>query len=186
MIIGLSGTFSSGKDILADHLQEKFGLMHISLGDIVREIAQEQRGSVERPVLQEVADDLRHKYGGSVLVDKAIDRYHNSIRTYAGVVINGIRSLGEAKAVKELGGTLIYIDAPIELRYTRMQTRNKDGEARISLEAFQEREAKELASGLSDADFNLIKIKEMSDNQIINQGTLEEFYLAAEKALSFA
>jgi dephospho-CoA kinase len=186
MIIGLSGTFSSGKDVLADFLQEKYGLMHMSTGDIVREMAQEQRGSIERPVLQEVADELRHKYGASVLVDKAIDRYHNSIRTYAGVVVTGIRSLGEAKAIKELGGTLLYIDAPIEIRYSRMQARARDGEARITLDAFREREEKELSSGISDADFNLTKIKDMSDAVIDNSGSFDEFYLATEKALSFA
>jgi dephospho-CoA kinase len=186
MIIGLSGTLSSGKDTLADHLQEKFGLMHISTGDIVREIAQVQRGSVERPVLYDVANELRHSYGGGVLVDRALDRYQNSIRTYAGVVITGIRSIAEAKAVKEKGGTIVFIDAPIEVRYARMQSRQRDGEARISLEAFIEREQKELTSGISDADFNITQIGQMADITLQNAGSLEEFFAAAEKALLFA
>lgn len=186
MIIGLSGTLSGGKDTLADHLQEKFGLMHISTGDIVREIAQVQEGSIERPVLFDVANELRHKYGGGVLVEKALDRYHNSIRNYAGVVITGVRSLAEAKAIKDLGGTLVYIDAPVELRYARMQARQRDGEARITLDAFKEREAKEMSSGISDADFNIRQIGETADITIVNDTTPEAFFTAAEKALSLA
>jgi dephospho-CoA kinase len=186
MIIGFSGTFSSGKDMLAEHLQDRFGLMHISTGDIVREIAQQQRGSIERPVLHEVADELRRTYGGGVLVERALDRYHNSIRTYAGVVITGIRSLAEAKAIKDLGGQIVYIDAPLEVRYARMQARQRDGEARITLEAFKEREQAEMSSGISDADFNIEQISKMADITLQNNGTVEEFFAAAEKALSLA
>lgn len=186
MIIGLSGTFTSGKDALAEHLEQKFGLMHISTGDIVREIAQTQRGSIERPILYEVANELRHSYGGGVLVERALDRYHNSIRTYAGVVVTGIRSLAEAKAIKELGGQLIYIDAPIEMRFSRMQARQRDGEARITLDAFREREQKEMSSGISDADFNILQIGKMADVTLQNTGTIDEFFATAEKALKLA
>lgn len=186
MIIGISGTLSSGKDTLADHLQEKYGLMHISTGDIVREIAQVQRGSVERPVLYDVANELRHSYGGGVLVERALDRYQNSIRTYAGVVITGVRSLAEAKAIKAKGGTIVYVDAPMETRFARMQARRRDGEARITIEAFKEREQKEMTSGISDADFNIAQIGEMADITLQNTGTLEEFFTTAEKALLLA
>lgn len=183
MIVGISGSFSSGKDTLAKHLQEKNGFMTVSTGDIVREIAQEQRGSVERPVLFEVANELRHKYGGAVLVERALDRYHNSIRNYSGVVITGIRSLGEAKAIKELGGTLVFVDAPIEIRYQRMIERHRDGEVTISLEDFRQREEAELASGSSDADFNLAEIEKIADHQILNMTTPDAFFEAADKTL---
>ena len=183
MIVGISGSFSSGKDTLAQHLADKYGFMNISTGDIVREIAQAQRGSIERPVLQEVADELRHKYGGAVLVERALDRYHNSIRNYAGVAITGIRSLGEAKAVKELGGTLVFVDAPIELRYKRMQARKRDGESSVSLQEFTQREEAELSSGTSDADFNLLAIEKLADIPIINMTEQEDFFRAADKAL---
>ena len=186
MIIGISGTISSGKDTLAHHLQEKYGLMHISTGDIVREIAQTQYGSIERPVLHDTANELRHKYGGGVLVDRAVDRYKNSIRTYAGAIINGIRSLAEAKAIKDQGGTIVYVDAPSKQRFERMQHRQRDGESRISYEAFVERESKEMSSGLSDADFNVAQIGKMADIYLENTGTVDEFFAAAEKALLLA
>ena len=42
VIIGLAGTFASGKDSLARALEEKFGICHISTGDIVRKVAMEK------------------------------------------------------------------------------------------------------------------------------------------------
>lgn len=183
MILGLSGSISAGKDMLADHLQEKFGLMHISLGDIVREIAQAQHGSIERPILNKVATELRQTYGGSVLVERAIDRYHNSIRNYPGLVITGVRSLGELNAIKEQGGKIVYVDAPIEVRHKRNQDRQRDEEAKLTLEQFKAREETELYSGISDKDFNITKIGEMADIKLNNTGTPEEFYDIAEKAL---
>jgi len=183
MIVGISGSFSSGKDTLAKHLEEKYGFMSVSTGDIVREIAMAERGSVERPILQVVADELRHKYGGAILVERALDRYHNSIRNYAGVAVTGIRSLGEAKAIKDLGGTLVFLDAPIELRYQRMQARRRDDEVKISLQEFTQREEAELASGRSDADFNLLEIEKIADVPLINMTSQEDFFKAADKAL---
>ena len=183
MIVGISGSFSSGKDTLAKHLEDQYGFMSISTGDIVREIAQEQRGSIERPVLHEVATELRYKYGGAVLVERALDRYHNSIRNYAGVSITGIRSLGEAKAIKELGGTLVFVDAPIEVRYERMVSRKRDGESAVSFQEFWQREEAELSTGINDADFNVSEIEKIADVHINNMTTPEEFFKSADKAL---
>ena len=67
-----------------------------------------------------------------------------------------------------------------------MQARQRDGEARITLEAFKEREQAEMSSGISDADFNIEQISKMADITLQNNGTVEEFYATAEKALSLA
>ena len=63
VIFGLAGTFASGKDSLARHLEEKFNIKHISTGDIVRIYAQEKYGSIERPVLYKMANELRETKG---------------------------------------------------------------------------------------------------------------------------
>ena len=183
MIVGISGSFSSGKDTLAKHLTETYGFMGVNTGDIVREIAQVERGSIERPVLYEVADELRRKYGGGVLVERALDRYRNSIRNYPGCSIIGLRSLGEAKAIKEQGGTLVFVDAPIEVRYQRMVERARDGEKQISLEEFRQREEAELSTGMTDADFNLLEIEKIADVKLINDTTADVFLKQADSVL---
>jgi dephospho-CoA kinase len=183
MIIGISGTFCSGKDTLAKHFESRFGFLLVNSGDIVREIALEQSGSIERPVLYKTANELRHKYGSAILVEKALDRYHNSISNYPGVVITGIRSMGEAKAIKDLGGTLLFVDSEKEIRYKRMQARMRDNEVSISFEDFLKRESDEMHSGDSDADFNLKAISEIADFIILNNNNEQQFINNAENAL---
>lgn len=184
MIIGIAGTFASGKDTLGMFLHAKLGFMYVSTADIVREYAKASRGSIERPVLADVATELRRMYGGGVLAQRALDGYRHSIRHYPGVAITGIRSLGEAKEIKNAGGVIVFVDAPVELRYERTKTRARDGEASVSIEEFKQREAREANGGMTDADFSLDGIREMADFRFENSGDLETFLQEAKKALS--
>ena len=183
MIIGFAGTFGSGKDTLADYLKTKYKLLHVSTGDIIREFAKEQYGSIERPVLFKMATYLRSNYGPAFLVERSIEKYNANTKLYDGVIVSGLRSIGEAKKIKELGGILVYIDAPIEVRYNRMIQRNRDNETQITLKDYKEREKKEMSSGVSDEDFNIKRIGEMADITLINNLPKEQFYEKAEKAL---
>jgi len=167
-IIGIAGTLATGKDTVAEHLAADFGYTHISTGDIVRELAMAEHGSIERPVLYETAKKHREKEGAGFLVDRALQ--HDQP-----VVITGLRSLGEAKALKAGGGVLVFIDAPIEVRYDRMRSRQRDNETALTLDGFKQNEAKEWYAGPNDSDFNLRDIEKMSDIVIDNALELEPF-----------
>lgn len=166
-LIELSGTFGSGKDLLANILSGEFGFSHISTSDLVRQVAMEQRGSIERPVLFEVATKCRQEFGGGYFVELGLDKPRP-------LVISGIRSLGEMNSLKEAGGVMVFVDAPLELRYSRMASRSRDQETRISLEEFRQREAKELYSGPLDTDFNIKAIGQQADIWLDNSGSIEE------------
>ena len=176
-LIGIAGSFASGKDTVAHALEADYGFTHVSTGDMVREVAQRERGSVERPVLFEVADEHRHRYGAGVFVDHALKKPRP-------LVITGIRSLGEAKALKAAGGALLFIDAPAQLRYERMKARHRDAETELSLEQFEANEAKEWHAGEDDADFNLRDIKAMADVVVENVVPLKEFVRMVEVRLN--
>lgn len=167
-LIGIAGSFASGKDTVAHQLVEDFGFTHVSTGDMVREIALKERDSIERPVLHEVADQHRKRDGAGIFVRHALQKPRP-------LVITGIRSLGEAKELKQHGGVLLFIDAPSEVRYERMRTRHRDAEVGLSLEEFRANEEKEWHAGESDADFNLRDIKEMADITIDNTLPVEDF-----------
>ncbi|NCU30649.1 hypothetical protein EOL73_03330 [Candidatus Saccharibacteria bacterium] len=167
-IIGITGTFASGKDTIAEYLVKDFGYTHVSTNDFVREAAMKEYGSIERPILNKVATEHRKKDGPGVFVEMGLDKPHP-------LVFTGIRSLGEAKIVKKHSGVMIYVDAPLEMRYERVTARVRDGEAHISLEEFKEREEKEMYAGPTDADFNIRGIGEMSDIKIDNVMSLDEF-----------
>lgn len=160
-LIGIAGSFASGKDTIAHRLADDFGFTHVSTGDMVREIALRERDSIERPVLHEVADQHRKRDGAGIFVRHALQKPRP-------LVITGIRSLGEAKELKQHGGLLLFIDAPSEVRYERMRSRNRDAEVGLSLEQFRANEEQEWHQGESDADFNLRDIKAMADITIEN------------------
>ena len=183
MILGISGTFSSGKDTLADHLSKKYGFLVVSTGDIVRESAAQQYGSIERPVLHEVATSLRREFGGGVLVERAL-KMSNDSKNKAGVIVTGIRSLGEAKKIIQENGRMIFIDAPVEIRYERMKKRMRDQETLISLEEFIHRENLERASGDTDEDFNIDKIREVSQIKLINLKDQAALFAEADKQIA--
>ncbi len=167
-IIGLTGTFAGGKDTLAQYLQDSLSYNHASTSDILRRFAKEKYGSIERPVLNKTATELRQTRGAGVLAELALQQKKP-------LIVSGIRSLGEAKAVKAAGGIIIFVDAPLEVRYARMQSRQRDSEAKISLQDFKLREEKEWHTGETDADFNIPGIKKMVDVLVENVATKDAF-----------
>ena len=172
-IIGLTGTFAGGKDTLAQYLQDELDYNHASTSDILRKFAKEKYGSIERPVLNETATELRQTRGAGVLAELALQQKRP-------LIVSGIRSLGEANAIKAAGGIIVFVDAPIEVRYARMQSRQRDSEAKISLQDFKAREDKEWHTGNTEADFNIPGIKKMADILIKNVATE---YAFLEKAM---
>ena len=167
-IIGIAGTLATGKDTVAERLADTFGYTHVSTGDIVRELAMTEHGSIERPVLYETAKKHRETEGAGFLVTRALEHEQP-------LVVTGLRSLGEAKELKAGGGILLFIDAPIEVRYERMRSRQRDNETALTLEGFKQNEAKEWYAGPNDSDFNLRDIEKMSDIVIDNALELEPF-----------
>lgn len=183
-IIGLSGTFASGKDTLAHHLVQKFNYLHISTGDMVRAVAESKYGNTERPTLQVTANELRESRGPGVLADLAMERYNDQKDEYSGVVISGVRSLGEAKAIQDAGGTVVFVDAPVEVRYQRIQDRQRANEEDLSLDEFIKSEELEINKAHDNpAVQDLIGVKERADLQLVNGHNIEEFFSDAENKL---
>jgi dephospho-CoA kinase len=185
-IIGLSGTFASGKDTLAHYLSDHYHYLHISQGDILRRVAMERYGSMERPILHKLGTELRLQQV-DLLTIKALEEYRAKVAAgepYTGVIISGIRSLGEAKAVKKAGGIMLFVDAPVAMRYQRMVSRQRDSESAISLDEFKAREATEMSSETNDdASFNVLGVRDMADCVIDNQLDLDSFIAAAKRVL---
>ncbi|MFZ1522803.1 MAG: AAA family ATPase, partial [Candidatus Saccharimonadales bacterium] len=176
-IIGLSGTFSSGKDTLAKLLSEDYGFVHISTSDIVRELSLARYNSTDRVYLQKISNEYREKMGNDYFAAEAYKRYLNLGKQEKGLglVISGMRSVGEAKKVKSLGGILVFVDAPVEIRYQRAKLRARDEEVR-TFEDFKVSEAREWEANYgSNSKQNLRGIKEISDIKLSNNSDLRSF-----------
>ena len=176
-LIGVAGTFASGKDLIAHYLSDHYGYTHPSTSELVRNVAMKEEGSVERDVLQMVATRYRRQHGAGIFVQMALESVPRP------TVVTGLRSLGEAKAIKAAGGTLVFVDAPIEIRYERMRARDRDGEVHLTLDEFRASEQVEWYGGDDEADFNLKGIKEMADIVLDSSPDREEYLDNSLKAL---
>lgn len=178
IILGFSGTFASGKDTIAEHLESKFNFYHVSLGNLVRDVARTRYGSTDRSVLHRTGNELRAERGAGVLALLAIEKFKAQSENYRGLAISGVRAIGEVDVIKEQGGQLIFTDADIEIRYQRAvdRARTKDGSELVSLEDFKATEEKELNESADDpSKFNILGIKEKSDITLTNNAGLEPF-----------
>ena len=167
MILGFVGTYAAGKDAAADYLVEKYGFMHVSTGNLVREIIQQSGlGGLDRQNLQKVANDLRQKHGHGHLVHLALEKEGL-------LIVSGLRNPGEAAVVKEAGGILVAFDAPHELRWERAKKRGRIDDA-LSLEEFKQQQAVE--EGGDKHVQNISAVVAMADYHVNNDGQLNHLH----------
>lgn len=170
-LIGLSGTLGAGKDVYARHLANKYDFLHVSTGDLIREIALQKGLDIERPTLIELGSQLRREYRSyGALVIKAIEKWQDTTgESSRGLVVSGLRVVGEANEVIDRGGKLVFIDAPRSLRYARIIQRQRDCESSVSLEEFTSRDEAEFNGSTHDnARPNLSVIQKISHLVVSN------------------
>ena len=181
MILAIAGTYCSGKDIGAEYLAERFGLLEVSTGDMVRAVAKELHGNIERKTLINTANNLRAERGGGVLAKLALEEYEDKQSEFNGVVISGIRSIGETQEILRNGGHLIYVDASLEDRWQRSRKRLREGEEQ-NLDQFKKNEQRELhGDGDDETVINLLAVKDLADRQIDNKDNLGQYFANLEQ-----
>ncbi len=138
IIIGIAGHPSGGKDTVARYLVKKYGFVHISTSDILRSYMSEHKlGDLSRENMNKVVTQLRKKFGTDFLVRDVLETNQD-----AKLVLSGLRSSGEAKAITQAGGIIVAVDASLRVRYKRALKRGRIGE-NISFEQFVEEQEKE-------------------------------------------
>lgn len=183
-IIGLAGTHASGKDTVAQYLVEKHGFFHVSTGDIIRDEAMKKYGSIERPVLYKTANEIRANDGYDAVSRIALERFESVKDQYKGLVVSGFRASAEAQAIKDAGGSLIFTDAPQQMRFERLKARARAEEGDLSFEEFKRREDAE--NGGTDAAFDISAIKSIAEHVIMNDGDKAKFLAAVDRAVNLA
>jgi dephospho-CoA kinase len=176
-VVGVGGTFASGKDVLAEFLAEEHGYTHVSTSDMVRVAAMERYGDVERPTLTRMAHELRDRFGPGILAERALQTPDQPI------VVSGIRTAGEVEAIRAAGGMMVFVDADPQVRYQRSQGRARDAEAELSFDDFLAREQREMEISDDLSDQNIGVVKKMADIYLDNSGDLEAFTMQAIEAL---
>jgi dephospho-CoA kinase len=177
MIIGLTGKLGSGKDSVLEYLVKEKGFGAFGTGDVVREYVKEFNWPDTRDSQREMANMLSNKYGVDFLLKETIKRAEGENK-----VISGIRQPAEADYFnKEENAYLIAVDAPIEVRFSRMQTRARTGDPQ-TLEELKEKEAEEMGRSEKNVQ-NISYCIDRADFELDNSGSKEELYKQVEKVL---
>lgn len=137
MIIGLTGVFGAGKDAAATYLQT-LGFVHHSLSDVIREVIRERDGDLSLANLIRVGNELRETGGSGYLAQVVLSRIQRL------GVVSSIRHPAELEVFYQSGRFfLCNLDAPMTLRFERIQGRERAGE-QISFEEFAAIEYRQL------------------------------------------
>lgn len=169
--MGIAGTLNAGKDTGAEHLVQRHSFMHVSTGDVLRTEASRYGLGTDRNTLIDIGVKLRREYGSQgALVIMAIEQWQDQRERYmGGLVVTGMRAIGEAAEIPARHGKLIFVDAPIETRYKRMVARQRDAEATQTMEEFAAHDHLEFVGVPDDPTRpNLSAIKAISDRVIFN------------------
>lgn len=134
IIIGFTGSVSSGCSEFAKWLRDEKGYEFYALSSPIYAIANEQleKGEITeitQEILQDIGNDLRKKHGQKILARIALyeldERYKKE--PFDKIVIDGVRNLGEVKLFREYPRFyLLSIHAEKESRRQRWQKKNQD------------------------------------------------------------
>jgi len=170
MIIGLTGKNASGKGVVGSYLQERGFLFH-SLSDVLRDGLKKRKKPITRDNLTWLGNQLRDQFGPSVLADKILEWIEDD-RHY---VIDSFRNPEEVKAFRRTKDfILISVEASPKVRYERMKTRRRGGDAR-SFQDFLQVEKREKTSK-DPTKQNLDACAQLADTKLSNNGSLNKFF----------
>ncbi len=175
MIIGLTGKNGAGKTEICKYLKMK-GFNFYSLSDILRDEIKKRGKEITRENLISTGNDLREKFGSSILVNKLLEKEDEKV-----FVVDSIRNPEEIKEFRKREDFyLVGVEAPIEIRYKRTQSRKKE-EDQVSFEEFKKYEEMENTDSLSSQQLdNCVKL---ADKIIENDNILEELHKKVDDVL---
>ena len=166
MRIGVAGLNGAGKTAVVEFLERR-SFHAVSLSDLIRDDLAREGLEPTRENMIERGQSLRASAGPGVLADRLLpllpaDRHS---------VIDSIRHPAEVEVLRASGSfTLLWVDAPAELRFQRSLERGRAGDA-ATLADFRELEERELESADPNAQ-QLLAVRELADERVDNSGDL--------------
>jgi dephospho-CoA kinase len=167
-IFVIVGMPASGKNIVRTYAQSK-NIPYYATGDIVRAEIRKQGIKPDPAGMARISDELRGPDGMGVtrLALAAVLAEHGRI-----VFLEGMRSWPEIELIrKEAPCVVVAFVAPRRTRKERVMSRGRPDD---SLDAFDERDAREISYGAS------VPVA-LADEYILNTGSMEDGLLALDE-----
>ncbi len=176
MIIGLVGEKLAGKDTAAEYLVKKYGGGHLRFSNVLDDILRILNLPLSRRNEIDLGLGLRKIFGEHILVNAVIEKVKGINNQL--VVVNGIRMDEDVFIKSLLGSKLVYITAPVELRFKRYQSRHeKPDDALMNFEQFKLQEQELTEVGIPD-------LGTKADFRIDNTGSVEELYKKIDEIIN--
>ncbi|WP_167879419.1 dephospho-CoA kinase [Methanococcoides sp. NM1] len=166
-IIAFVGMPAAGKSVASDVVKEE-NIDVVNMGDVIRDEVKARGLDPTDGNTGGVANDLRDKEGMDAVAKRCVPKIEALGKDL--VVVDGVRGIAEVIFFKEHFGedfTLVFIDAPLEIRFERVSNRGRSDDM-TDIEALKVRDERELGWGLAEA----IKV---ADITVENTDTIEEF-----------
>jgi dephospho-CoA kinase len=179
MIVGITGTFGAGKGAVVSYLVSKKDFVHYSARKFFAEEMEKQGIPITRDTMIEFANKLRIEKGPRCLFDTL---YEKALVHGASAVIESIRTVAEAEALKERGGILLAVDADQKTRYARIHGRGSALD-QVTFEEFKRQEALEMHSEDPHKQ-NISAVMQMADATILNNGSLAALHREIENVFA--
>src|SRR5262245_51320124 len=122
MIIGLTGKNASGKGEVAKFLGTR-GFHFRSLSDVLRAELKRRRLTPTRDHLTKVGNELREKYGASILAERIMKELAES-QNY---IVDSFRNPAEVEAFRQRPDFVLWaVTAKPEVRFRRIKARARE------------------------------------------------------------
>lgn len=178
MILGLTGSFGAGKGTVVEYLVEQKGFTHYSASGFITEEIVRRGMPVNRDSMIVVSNDMRATNGPSYIIDSLYERAQEK---GGDAIIESLRAVAEVRRIKELGGTVIGVDADPHVRYERAFKRGSEKDD-VSFEKWLEQEKQE-SNPDDPTKQNIFGALKESDYILANDGSLEELHAQIDEIL---
>ena len=179
IVIGLTGTNCAGKGTVAEYLKTK-SFYYESLSDIIREKLREENKEINLDNLVAKGNELREKYGAGILANLMLEKIEDdNCKNY---VVDSIRNMQEINSLRKMSCFFLFdIDAPLETRFSRLVSRNREGDLKTLEEFIADEERQNSTNQLHQ---QIRKCGVFANVHIYNDSSIENLYSNVDSALN--